>query len=136
MDKHIRRYARAGRGKPTFPVSRETVLCVAFTVPQASATDVVVCKLGNAAFISRCLRTRIARSGPLAVLGNRKRLWRFRSTSSGSSPCCCCLGGLDIVKLTVDRLLGVLVLKRDLDGAVESAAASEWINIGEVVWYL
>jgi len=65
-------------------------------VPQASATDVVVGKLGNWAFLSRCLRTRVARSGLLAVPGDRKRLRRFRSKSSGSSPGWYCLGGLGI----------------------------------------
>jgi hypothetical protein len=85
-----------GRGKPTFPVSRETVLCLALTVPQASATDVVVGKLGTGVFLSRCLRTRVARSGLLAVPGDRKRLRRFTSKSSGSSTGWCCLGGLGI----------------------------------------
>lgn len=65
-------------------------------MPQASATGVVVGKLGTAVFLSRCLRTRVARSGLLAVPGDRKRLRRFRSTSSGSSPGFCCLGSLGI----------------------------------------
>jgi hypothetical protein len=56
----------------------------------------VVGKFGNAAFFSRCLRTRVARSGLLEVPGDRKRLRRFSSWSSGSSPGWCCLGGLGI----------------------------------------
>lgn len=89
-------YMKVGKGEPTFPVSRETVLCLPLTVPQASATDVVVGKLGTGVFLSRCLRTRVARSGLLAVPGDRKRLRRFSSKSSGSSVGWCCLGGLGI----------------------------------------
>ena len=56
----------------------------------------MVGKLGTGVFLSRCLRTRVARSGLLAVPGDRKRLRRFRSKSSGSSVGWYCLGGLGI----------------------------------------
>jgi hypothetical protein len=86
-------------------------------VPQASTTGVAVGKFGNGAFFSRCLRTRVARSGLLAVPGDRNRLRRFSSKSSGSSPGWCCLGGLGI---------GV-----EVEGGL-SAGRSDRVSEGEV----
>lgn len=114
----IYRHGNAEKSKPTFPVSREIVLCLPLTVPQASVTAVWVGKLGAGAFLPRCLRTRVARSGLLAVPGDRRRLRRFCSKSSGSSPCCFCLEGLGIGAE---------------DDGVPPAGGSGWVG-GEVFW--
>jgi len=67
-----------GGASPPFPVSCQMVLCQALTVPQASATDIVVGKLGSGVFLSHCLWTRVARLGLLVVPGDQKRLQHFR----------------------------------------------------------